>query len=705
MCATGRTLPRANTRARKHLSWPGLNSVRACLVVWLLMAGVPVVLAQSPDAGNPAALGQAAGWLSEKERLIASLEGVDIQTSWFTLPGVAAYDEQAARLLLQRLRQELTNNQLSSPQLEALARLTIQERALAGLLPEYTGVLASISDPSLDALKVILGFGQALDTALGHCATGVCPTVQIAAGRIVGRLACNNLALLMRTGSGDSRDWSNALQASDAALSLIQQGLDQGQPLASLLADPASEAAATRALLSDYLRHTQTLLDQGIHRADLTGVGAGDLPIKGDTQRAERLITQLVDMARFEKGDALSRRNDFQREVDLPRTALEVSELATLTPAAAIARAVSLEARIEHTILRFTLIGLNGKNLSCVTNLATQASQRAFDPTQPIEPCQTQGNPNPELGATPSAEQQPALSVEAQWQAQVAAYRGALEQLVQVLSTDDEMALERALETVMAAEADLGKELGVWQRIAFASPQAQPNDLALTRKADVFALRSLALYLSAAEVALAHQTGSSPQADAQQAAQLVSQALDEAVAAALQVAEHLNVQTGLPVIQDVVWHSGGVDGDIQIDVTIRNVGVQVVDGAQLLAVLGGIPRPGQPVPLIAPGQERRINLSLPASRWITLQLRSNEAMPDIWLGRPAVRAGGAPSLAPVERDSTLASGETPQSAPPSARPASWLLWCLPLAILTTGLAFAVALGLLIWMYRRARHPW
>ena len=257
---------------------------------------------------------------------------------------------------------------------------------------------------------------------------------------------------------------------------------------------------------------------------------------------------------------------------------------------------------------------------------------------------------------------------------------------------------------MIAAEADLVKRLGVAQRIALASPQAQPNDLALTRKVDLFALRSLAFYLAVAELTLARQAGSVPQTDVQQAAQLVSQAWDEAVAAALQVERRLSVQAGLLVIQDVVWQPEAVGDHRQLRITLRNVGAQPVDDAQLVPVWGGVPQPGWQVPLIAPGQEHQMSLSLPVTRWITLQLRTPTAMPDVWVGRLAVTVDSTSPFTPAQTDTPLALDEVPQSTTrPAARPAGWLLWCLPFVILLSGLAFAVAFGLLIWLYRRANH--
>lgn len=599
-------------------------------------------------------------WLGEKAALIAGLETVDIPTDLFSVPGVRAYNESAARELLNRLNAQLEQGTLTPEQLEALQRLTLQERALAQMLPAYTNVAASMSDTYADSIETALGVVFALRPGWNVCRSKIpfCGRLQEATEGTVWRLIRNGGKLAARTIGTAPDQRETGAKVWDLTVRLAENRLSEGRSLAELLMDDGIQAATTAVMIQPYLARTQGLIDKGVRTADLDLVTADRWAITGDTDRAALLIDELTRKANWEVQDALGRHTDFQSAADLARVAEDTADLATLSPLALMAKAVGLGARLEHLfIVNLPLIYLNSQNLECVEYLSTRAAEMAFDSAQPGEDCRyRQGMLPPGGGQIVLAAYHPAPAthpLRSPLQDEADDYRQAVQAFTQAVQAGDLDAAAQNLDRLLQAEELLKDTLDMMQAILLERDTLNQNDLALMDRGNAFAAASFALYLASAETLMAQQEGQQPQSDLSQTAQAALSSVDEIEQVVALVNLMPPADQPILVIQSVEAQITP-DGQLQVDVKVINVGAGDASDVKVLLLAETMQGDSSAdLGVLRGGEETATMLIIPVptAPLFTVQVWNQGVLMDYQIeSLPAVVAtptGIAPTVAPI----------------------------------------------------------
>jgi len=632
-------------------------------------------------------------WLEEKRRLIPSLESVDIPTSLFTVPGVSAYDESAARELLDRVNSQMEQGTLTPEQAEAFARLTLQERALARMLPSYTGVAASVADTTIDSAETILGTLSALRPAWNLCRSQLpfCDRLQESTERTVWRLLRDGGKLLARFLGPEPDQRETGAKAWDLGVRLIQDRFAQGHSLQDLLVDNGIQAAMTGMMIRPYLTRTQALLGRGVATADLGSSTANRWPITGSTERAGLLINELVQQAEWQEQEAVERHHDFQQAANLAQVVEDIADLATPSP---LAQAVGIGARLEHLFMaNLPVLLMNSRNLGCVEYLSTRAAEMAFDSAQPGEDCRSmQGKMPPSDGQVFFVAYRPASAnsrLRSELHSQADQYRQALEALVQAVQSGNSQAIEQAVEQLSQAEGAVGNYLQAIQAILLEQGEPDQNDRALIEQSWSWTMSNFVLYLTVAETLMARQSDAQPQTDLQQAAQMALTSVDRVQQRADQV--DLTLPAGVPVL---VIQELGVettpDRHLHLNVRVNNtgtgeavevtVGVLVEEREVASTALGSIP--------VGEGKQTTLDIPWPTAPAFTVQAWAGGVLMDSYL------AGVPASIAPLSQP-----GPAPAFARPQGDTTSLLVGFLLLLLVIGGGG-----ALLLSQSRRAQSP-
>jgi len=613
---------------------------------------------------------EARHWLDEKMALIASLETVDIPANLFTVPGVRAYDESAARELLSRLNAQLGQGTLTPEQLEALQRLTLEERALAQMLPAYTSVGASLTDVYADSVKTALGVMFALHPAWNVCRSKVpfCDRLQEATEATIWRLIGDGGRLATRTIGASPDQRETAAQVWDFTIRLTENRLSEGGSLAELLADDSIQATSTALMIQPYLARTQGLIDRGVRTADLDLAATDRWAITGDTERATLLIEELTQKAQWEVQDALDRHRDFQAAADIARVAEDTADLATLSPFALMAKVVGLGARLEHLfIVNFPLIYMNSQNLRCVEYLSTRAAEMAFDSAQPGDDCRYHQGMLPHGGGQIIfTAYQPAPSMHplrSQFRDAADDYRQAVQDFTQAVQAGDLDAAGRNLDRLLQAEQALKETLGTMQVIILGHEALDQNELTLIERSNAFAVTNFVLYLASAETLMAQQEGQQPQTALSQTAQAALSSVDEIEQTVALV--NLTPPAGQPILTIRSANPQITpDGQLQVNVRVSNVGTSDASNVEIFLLVEAT-QVGSPADLgvLRAGEETNVVLSAPAptAPFFTVQVWNQGVLMDY-----QIESLPATASAPTEAAPTAVSISPSSSRQPGA---------------------------------------
>lgn len=604
-------------------------------------------------------------WLDEKALLISGLETVDIPTDLFTVPGVRAYDESAARDLLSRLNAQLNQSKMTPEQLDGLARLAIEERALARMLPAYTTIAASLTDTYGKSIQTALGVVFMLRPVWNFCRSKLpfCGDLQEATEKTVWRLVRNAGKLAIRSIGPDPDQRETGAKVWDLTVRLAQDRLSHGQSLKDLLVENSVQAMGTALMIQPYLGRTQRLVDKGVRTADLDSAAPDRWTITGDTERASLLIGELARKADWEKQDALDRYRDFQNAADLAQFAENIADIATLSPAPLLARAIGLGARLEHLfIVNLPLIYLNSQTLSCVEYLSMRAAEMAFDSAQPSEDCRSrQGKLPPHDKRIVLAAYQPAPAthrLRSRLQDGANDYRWAVETLTQSAQAGDLAAIALSIKQLQRAEESLGSTLDTMQAILMEHETLDQNDLSLIGESNTFATANFALYLAIMETLMAQQAGQQPQTD-------LSQITHEAIESVNRMEQAVALVNLTPAADKpvLVIHSVEAqiapDGQLRVDVGVSNVGTADMPNTKITLLIEGA-QAGSPVSLgvLSGGAETRTTLSipLPTASTFTVQVWSQGILMDFRLGRiPTKESASTEGIVTISPTSTPSS--------------------------------------------------
>jgi len=630
-------------------------------------------LAWRPDSAVDSVTAQK--WLTEKAQLIKDIQKVRVDTTLFIIPELPAYDERSAQELWNRINAQAQNGSLTREQLDAFARLTLQERAFKPLLPVYTSVAAAHTTTLIDTLEVGVGTVFALKPAWNICKKSVplCGRLQNDTEGIIFRImedTGTTFATFLTTQDdreAGTRDWKFALK-------LVQDGYAEREkrPMAMLemLRDTAIESAVTGVMIQPYLGRSQKLLEKGVRTADLAHPSGDRWPITGTTSRAEVNTDVLTEELNIEQASALDNYNSFQKGAGILKIAEDVADWATLSPFALIAQAVGIGARIEQiVIVSAPLTYLNLKSLDCIEYLTGRASERAFDAEHVFENCRTRtAMQSPTNGKILFVAYRPTFATPLQTQTADDAdrYRKAINMLVQAVQAKDDRQTEQAIDLFNQADAALSDTLHQLAMIQFAQETRSEQEFAMLRQRQIMATHSLAVNLAVAESLLARQSGASPQNDLSQITQAALHQLDLTQQTVAQTNLAVPTDRALVVIQQIQT-TVSPDQQIHMNVSVKNIGGAASQDLQIAPQVGDRPA-GATARLGAlnPGQEAQtiLNLSPTDEALIDVQVLSGTAVLDSQLQ-------SLPSPISVD-DTALPTETTGQLTPTSTQSASQL---------------------------------
>lgn len=668
-----------------------------------LPTDTPVPPATPTPAVDPA---QVRSWLEEKSRLVNSLETLNIPTNLFVVPGIRAYDEQAARALLARVQQALADGTLTPQQADAFARLTYAERGLGRMLPIYTTVAATLADTGAQTIETGVGVVFSLRPAWKKCAGIIlfCENLQKASEDAIWRLIRDGGKAMSHAPpfAKNAEEQRTTATAWDLLIRLAQDKLAEGASLRELVLDEGVQAGGTAVLIQPYLRRTQRQIDQAVRTADPTG-GGERWPITGSLERAALAIDYLPQQAEIQQEEALSRHTDFSRGTDILKLAEDLADLAALSPGAVIAKAVGLGARVEHVVLNAVELFLAHRNLECVDYLAGQVGLYAFDARRPTTSCTIRA---------PAAAFQPILvgyqrnpvagRLLGRLQTDSADYQQAVQGLVQAVNTDDALAVEAAIGRVITAEASLDTTLDQYTTLVLTDDTLPTDGTQLFNASGDFAAANFDLYVTVAETLLARQDGTAPSTrlDAAATTAINSATQAVAIAAAVPVAP----PAGAPVLVLAAPATQPTqDGQVQLAVTVSNVGAAPATDGRFQVLLGDQLLAG-PISLevLAPDSDQRVTLLIapPAgSLVVTVQAWTGDRLQASRLvGLPVASAPAA-----VDSSAESAPGAAPTSGATREGAAGGLPASLDSLLLVTGAGLVVLIGLILVgvLWRRA----
>lgn len=599
--------------------------------------------APSPSAPPPLAVdaNQARQWLDEKAALIRSLEKVDISTQVFSIPELNAYDEDAARALVAQIEGELARGELTPTQLDAFARLTIQERSFANMLPAYATVSATLADTASDTIMTGLGLYSAMHPLWTNCAnaTPLCGVIQEKAERLLLKLVSDSGNLFITGIVNDPEQRTANASAWDVTMRVVSQKLGDGEPLVQLAISEGIRSGMTIIMLRPYLDRGQAWLEKGVQSADLTN-GTGDrLSFTGTTQRAEMLTEELQQLATWEAEAAYTRQQDFKQASNIAQLAADIADLATLSPAAALAQIVAIGARAEEVIIvKLPLALLNFANLDCIAYLNAQAAEAAFDAQRPGTSCATRDETMAPIAPRTQMISYPVAHVKTYMprflRQEGADYRAALDALVAAVQAADASQIEAALTRFGTTEQALSEELSSARLGYLRQAQLPQAGQALLDSMASFTSDNFLIYVSLAETLLAQKEGVRPQTVLADVAATATKRLT----AVQQSADELSKSPGAPAASltspDLAIISATAkpaDAALTLRVSLTNLGGAAATNVRVL--VANEQDTGQTlkeIPAVAPGERVVVEgrLPWPTSQVLRLQVVVGEQLVD-----------------------------------------------------------------------------
>lgn len=524
-------------------------------------------------------------FLEKKETLIPKLEKTNVNSLGVSF-SVAAYDEGAARDLVERIREAAEDGSVTPDQAEAFARATLHEQSLAGLLPVYVQTSSNISEVMTDGIAILLSAVSIANEVLRaqEAAGGPLSGAYSRLARMINRRAMRVIQSFGDVVLGYIPD-AEQRRSYQTFWGLLVNGitleLEAGAAdvVEDLLLGTVIKWPATRLLVSDYVRYTQPWLDQGIRSADPAYKGSEPTwVVEGDIERATIHAESLVDQAIIVAENAHRTHEDLMRGADIAELAEDIAAVGQLTPWAAIALAVNIGAKFEHVLVDSWALGVNIRSTRCTRYLSSRAGSLAFNPNQPGESCSDMSG---HASSAPALARQVASKGDVVAWSKVARhvddrserYRQAVQELLVALREGRDGAIVDAV--IALDEADQAVDLATRQATAVLVNSDVPESVltgALSHS-NQFSMDALELYLLVASYATAPDNEQPAIEDIEKAGSTVLSSLetyDDALAAAAPTADESGP---LPIIRTVVLlDDATVNQPLEASIAVQNIG-------------------------------------------------------------------------------------------------------------------------------------
>ncbi len=521
-------------------------------------------------------------FLTRKQAVLTQLEQTSVDILGLSFP-ITAYNEAEARTLVQRIQEGAESGSLNPDQVEAFARLTVQEEGLAELLPLYSQTSADLTEVGADVVGILLSLNREADRALEACYTsgnpfsGACLTLR----RLIDRQVLRIINSLVRLAIRFIPDPHQQEEFRDFWMLLIDSimlQLDAGDTVQDILLSTVVKGPAVSLLVHHYVGAVQPSLDQGVRSADPTYAGSEPTwSVEGQLEPAELHIEGIVEQATIRAEHAHSVHQDLMRGADLAQLLTDIADLGQLSPWAALARIVAIATRVEHFFVDVTAIAVNFNSTRCTRYLSTRAGSLAFNPNQPGENCEYIGDSS---RSSPRMAREyvgggNATAWEPVWShamSGIDTYEEAVTNLLAAMRSGDAGAITEALTTLDEADQALGSSTDQAMSVILNSDVPDSAATEALSRSNRFSLDALELYLLVASYVTAPEDERS-MAEVEQAASTVLSSLEE-YGETLQAAAPTGTEDrALPIVQTIVLPDEAVvEEPFEVTVAVRNVG-------------------------------------------------------------------------------------------------------------------------------------
>ena len=520
--------------------------------------------------------------LTRKRAVLARLEQTSVEILGLPFP-VDAYDETAAHELIQYLQTDAVRSSLSPDQVDAFARLTVQEEGLAELLPLYSQTSADLTEVGADVVGILLSLGREADRALEACYTsgnpfsGACETLN----RLIDRQILRIINSLVRLAIRFIPDPHQQEELRDFWMRLIDSimlRLDAGDTVQDILLSTVVKGPAVSLLVRHYVGAVQPSLDQGVRSADPAYAGSEPTwSVEGQLEPAELHVEGIVEQATIRTEHAHSVHQDLMRGADVAQLLTDIADLGRLSPLTVLARIAAYAGRVEHLFVDVTAMVLNYNSMFCTQYLSTRAGSLAFNPNQPGENCEYIGDSSfsaPRMarelaGGGNAAAWEPVWSHAA---SDMDAYEEAVANLLAAMRGGNAEAIVEALTVLDEADQALGSSTDQAMSVILNSDVPDSEAMGVLSQSNRFSLDALELYLLVASYVTAPED--------EHLMVEVEQAASDVLSSSGQYSESLQAAapTGtedraLPVIRTIILPDEVVvEQPFDVTVVVQNVG-------------------------------------------------------------------------------------------------------------------------------------
>jgi Tol biopolymer transport system component len=523
--------------------------------------------------------------ITAKRETIYNLSNPGVEILGVRIPA-KGYDESGAKPLIEQLEKFEKEGTLTSEQVEAFARLKIQEDGLAGIYPLYAEVQSEFVDFTVDLVAIPLFLEWKSDGIVkwacdrGNPFCGVCRRLQRKIAKTVLSLLNDVARLASRFLPEDQAE--DFRRFWDLLIESVSLEHWPGRTTLDILLDTVVKGFLLEWLMAEYVDDTQPRLDQGIRSADSTYTGTEPTwSMEGKRERAELQIETLVAGAKSEAENAREWYEALRRGVDVAKLEEDLAKLAMLTGWPAVGLWVQIGTYFIQGVTDWFGVYYTRQAGACIYYLAEQTGELAFNPQQPIRSCRS-GEADTQTtmrvayshGTYGDATAWARAWLELSQDQDV--YQQALAKVLETLSQGDEHAIIKAVDAFLEADDALSASLRVTQEIAVAMTvlgELSPDQTRMLTEANAFTGESLALYFALVGRLATFDDPASNNALVEEQAERMLIGLDSFVAALETVAPTQGPASALPLIINVDWPEFIPVGELfDVSVNLRNVG-------------------------------------------------------------------------------------------------------------------------------------
>jgi len=578
--------------------------------------------------------------ISAKRETIDALENASVEVMGVPI-SVRAFDETDARALVETLAGRVGEDSLEDAQAEAFRRVILQEEAIAKMFPHYTRASADLTDGGTTMAGSLIVLNDRAEKIMSDAAQA--PHRYTKAWwylrRLVSRKILNVLDGLVRLTIStlpDEASQEDMRMFWDVLITGIRTNADTGVAVKDILLGTVVKQPVVNSVVGQlYVDRLQPSLNKGIRSAD-PDQGADSWPVEGDAQRAEIHIDSLARQAEMEADNAHQTHEALMRGVDTAQLAADIAELGELTPAAALARASKIDAKIMSLGVDATALVVAWRSMDCTYYLSTHAGPLAFDPNQPGESCRDRGSwTQPTTGRLasqrlPSGDGAAWNAATVELEANREAYQVAVEDVVAAIRDESPQSVEEALAILDDVDGEVSQQMRNAVTLSLAQDEGMGNTDAIVEGQGQFASDALNFYLLTAAALMEAEDESPSLTEVEAAAEAAVTSLERFNEKFRLSSPTVSVEAPIPTISDVLTTFGEGNKPFEVRATVENIGSAESGDLLLKPSCDGEDVEVRTVSGLEPNQQIEVSFECPReSSTVLIQLEEQERVADV----------------------------------------------------------------------------